>query len=154
MPRKNARKKSSAFAANAEMRPTASGSALRSGIECADCVLSDAARTTPRHRTALRFFRLPTFVTCDPRGTAHYWPQGTEVELSSIVLTPVRQARHWRVKIAWPKKTPHFFGRFETLAEAERWIAKHHWMTEQRQEPDAAEADDPDDPDITPPDTP
>jgi hypothetical protein len=85
---------------------------------------------------------------------AHY-SASREAELSSVTLTPVAtRSGHWRVKIAWPKKTPHFFGRFETLAEAERWIAKHHWMTEQRQEPDAAEADDPDEPDITPPDTP
>lgn len=66
--------------------------------------------------------------------------------MSSVVLTPVTQAGYWRVKIAWPNKTPHYFGRFQSQAEAERWIAEHHWLIEQRQEPDAAEADDPEAP--------
>ena len=65
--------------------------------------------------------------------------------MSSVVLTPVVEAGYWRVKIAWPNKTPHYFGKFETKEKAEQWIAEHHWMTEQRQEPGAAEADDPDD---------
>jgi hypothetical protein len=56
--------------------------------------------------------------------------------MSTVVLTPVAAAGHWRVKIAWPNKTPHFFGKFQTKAEAEKWIERHHWMTEQRQEPD------------------
>jgi hypothetical protein len=64
--------------------------------------------------------------------------------VSSVVLTPVVEASYWRVKIAWPRKTPHFFGKFQSQAEAEKWIADHHWMTEQRQEPgaDQPEADD------------
>jgi hypothetical protein len=63
--------------------------------------------------------------------------------MSTVVLTPVAEADHWRVKIAWPGKTPHYFGRFQTKAEAEKWIEQHHWMTEQRQEPDIAEVEDP-----------
>jgi hypothetical protein len=66
--------------------------------------------------------------------------------MSSVVLTPVTQAGHWRVKIAWPGKTPHYFGRFNSQAEAEQWIADHHWMTEQRQEPGADEPEAADDP--------
>lgn len=65
--------------------------------------------------------------------------------MSSVVLTPIAEAGYWRVKIAWPKKTPHFFGKFQIKKEAKQWIAGHHWMTEQSQEPGAAEADDPDD---------
>lgn len=72
--------------------------------------------------------------------------------MSSVVLTPVEDLGHWRVKIAWARKTPHFFGKFQTKKEAEEWIADHHWMAEQREEPGAAEADDPDDPDDTSPD--
>jgi hypothetical protein len=56
--------------------------------------------------------------------------------MSTVMLTPVAEAGSWRVKIAWPNKTPHFFGKFQTKAEAEKWIERHHWMTEQRQEPD------------------
>ena len=67
------------------------------------------------------------------RGTAHYPQRGRAM---TATLTAVAQSGYWRVKIAWPNKTPHFFGKFQTKKEAEQWIAGHHWMTEQRQEPD------------------
>jgi hypothetical protein len=57
--------------------------------------------------------------------------------LSSVVLTPVLAARHkWRVKIAWPDAIPRFVGKFNSQAEAERWIAEHQWLIKQHQEPD------------------
>jgi hypothetical protein len=59
-------------------------------------------------------------------------------ELSSVVLTSVRQADYWRVKIAWSKTIPRYFGKFHSQTEAEKWIEEHHWLTEQRQEPDVA----------------
>jgi hypothetical protein len=59
--------------------------------------------------------------------------------LNSITLTPVRQGDHWRVKLAWPNKSVHFFGKFLSRAEAEKWIELHRWLTEQRQEPGADE---------------
>jgi len=31
----------------------------------------------------------------------------------------------------WPNKH-HFFGKFRSQAEAEKWIAEHRWLTEQR----------------------
>jgi hypothetical protein len=80
---------------------------------------------------------------------AHYSLLG--ISMSLVILTPVEDLGHWRVKLAWARKTPHFFGKFETKEEAEQWIAEHHWMTKQRQEPGAAEADDLDD---VSPDTP
>ena len=63
--------------------------------------------------------------------------------MSSVVLTSVTQAGYWRVKLAWPHKTPHYFGKFQSQAEAELWIAEHHWLTKQPQEPDAEQAYDP-----------
>jgi hypothetical protein len=60
--------------------------------------------------------------------------------VSSIVLTPITQSGHWRVKIAWPNKTPHYFGKFQSRAEAEKWIEEHRWLTEQAQEPDEPQA--------------
>jgi hypothetical protein len=59
--------------------------------------------------------------------------------MSSIVLTPITEAGHWRIKMTWPnnRNTPRFFGRFETRAEAEKWIADHIRLTERRQEPTA-----------------
>jgi hypothetical protein len=62
--------------------------------------------------------------------------------MSTVTLTPVAKAVYWRVKIAWPNPSPHtkprYFGKFQTKAEAQKWIERHHWMTEQRQEPDLA----------------
>jgi hypothetical protein len=55
---------------------------------------------------------------------------------SVVVLTPAAEAEYWRVKLAWPNKTPHFFGKFQTKEEAEHWIAEHHWMSKQHLEPD------------------
>jgi hypothetical protein len=67
--------------------------------------------------------------------------------LSSVELTPVVTAGGiWRVKISWPVHGPRFFGRFNTEAEAEKWIAEHHWLTEQHPEPDLPHADDPEAP--------
>ena len=66
--------------------------------------------------------------------------------MSSVLLTPIAEAGYWRVRIAWPNKTPHYFGKFQTKKEAENWIEQHHWMTEQRQEPDVADGDVPEDP--------
>jgi hypothetical protein len=57
-----------------------------------------------------------------------------ERALSSVVLSPVRQAGYWRVKIAWPNHTPRYFGKFNSQAEAEKWIEEHRWLIEQRQE--------------------
>jgi hypothetical protein len=47
-------------------------------------------------------------------------------------LTAVQGWDHWRVKMAWPHHTPRLFGKFASQAEAKKWIADHHWLTEQR----------------------
>jgi hypothetical protein len=57
----------------------------------------------------------------------------------TVVLTPVRELDYWRVKIAWPNKTPHFFGKFQSQVEAEKWIEEHLWLLTQSQEPGADE---------------
>ena len=64
--------------------------------------------------------------------------------MSSLVLTAVAEASYWRVKIAWPNKTPHYFGKFQSQAEAEKWMEEHRWLITQPQEPgaDDPEADD------------
>ena len=64
------------------------------------------------------------------RHLLHYSVSG--ISMSSVVLTSVAEAGYWRVKIAWPHKTPHYFGKFQSQAEAELWIAEHHWLTKQR----------------------
>lgn len=56
--------------------------------------------------------------------------------MNSVVITPVTHTGYWRVKMAWPNQTPHFFGKFRSRAEAEKWIAQHRWLTKRRQAPD------------------
>jgi len=56
----------------------------------------------------------------------------------SAVLTAVARLGYWSVKIAWPNKPLHFFGKFLSQAEAETWIEQHRWLTEQPQEQDVA----------------
>ena len=63
-----------------------------------------------------------------------------------VTLTAVRRLDGWRVEMTWPDHTPRYFGRFTSQAEAEKWIAEHHWLTEQSKVadevvlPDAPEA--------------
>jgi glutaredoxin 3 len=56
----------------------------------------------------------------------------------TVMLTAVAQSGYWRVKMAWPDYPPRFFGRFDTEAEAELWIAEHRWLIEQHAEPNMA----------------
>jgi hypothetical protein len=56
--------------------------------------------------------------------------------VNSATLKPVARKGFWRVKMAWPDRH-HFFGKFLSQAEAEKWIEEHRWLTEQRQKPDA-----------------
>jgi hypothetical protein len=49
---------------------------------------------------------------------AHHSASG--IAMSSVVLKPVAEAGHWRVKIAWPNKTPHYFASAKRVTV--RWI--------------------------------
>jgi len=49
----------------------------------------------------------------------------------AVVLTPFSQSGYWRVEIAWPDMTPRYFGKFQSQAEAEKWIEEHRWLSEQ-----------------------
>jgi hypothetical protein len=56
-------------------------------------------------------------------------------------LTAITHRGYWRVKIVWPRAdwaraAPRYFGKFQSKAEAERWIAEHPLLTKQRDEPD------------------
>ena len=51
--------------------------------------------------------------------------------MNSVNLTPVALKGYWRVKLTWPNKNVHFFGKFLSRAEAEKWIERHRWLTEQ-----------------------
>jgi hypothetical protein len=68
-------------------------------------------------------------------------PTGGGRALSTAVLLPIRQGDDWRVKIAWPHAIPRYFGKFNSQAEAEKWIEDHRWLTTQRQKSDVAPPD-------------
>jgi hypothetical protein len=60
---------------------------------------------------------------------------------SLATLTAVQGWDYWRVKLVWPDHAPRLFGKFASKAEAEKWIAEHHWLTEQsKPAPDAPKA--------------
>jgi len=46
------------------------------------------------------------------------------------VLRPVKLGKHWRVEMAWRGRKPRYFGKFDTQAEAEKWIEEHRSMAE------------------------
>jgi hypothetical protein len=59
--------------------------------------------------------------------------------VDSAVLKPVARKGYWRVETAWPNNRHlHFFGKFLSKAEAEKWIEQHRWLTEQRQKTNEA----------------
>jgi hypothetical protein len=59
--------------------------------------------------------------------------------VNSATLEPVAQKGYWRVQMAWPtSKKLHFFGKFVSRAEAEKWIEQHRWLTGQPQKLDDA----------------
>jgi hypothetical protein len=67
--------------------------------------------------------------------------------VSSLVLRPVAsESGYWRVELAWPDRTPRYFGKFDSQEEALKWITRHEWLTRQGQatdemiQPDAREA--------------
>jgi hypothetical protein len=49
---------------------------------------------------------------------------------ASTVLTSVKEGDLWRVQIAWPSGTTHYFGKFGSEKEASGWISRHRWLTE------------------------
>jgi hypothetical protein len=60
--------------------------------------------------------------------------------VNSATLKPVAHKGYWRVKMAWPDRH-HFFGKFLSQEEAEKWIEQHCWLTEQRQKPNVTSRD-------------
>jgi hypothetical protein len=56
----------------------------------------------------------------------------------SVTLTAISDSGVWRVKLTWPGRgrVPRLFGKFDSRAEAEKWIEEHHWLAAQSQMPD------------------
>jgi hypothetical protein len=47
----------------------------------------------------------------------------------NTVLSPVQVGQIWRVQIAWPNGSVHYFGKFARKQDAADWIASHSWLT-------------------------
>ena len=60
---------------------------------------------------------------------------------TGVVMQPVERRGHWRVKMTWPRRAPRLFGKFDSEAEAQRWIAEHSWLAKRQVDP--AETTDP-----------
>ena len=48
---------------------------------------------------------------------------------ASTVLSAVHDGNIWRVQIAWPNGSVHYFGRFPSEKDAHAWISAHAWLT-------------------------
>jgi len=62
---------------------------------------------------------------------------GTRVLMQPVVVS----GGHWRVRMTWSQHPARYFGKFDSKAEAERWIAEHRWLTKQslERQPDQPE---------------
>jgi hypothetical protein len=45
------------------------------------------------------------------------------------LLSPVKEGRIWRVKIVWPNRARHYFGKFPSENDAVAWINAHPRLT-------------------------
>jgi hypothetical protein len=51
------------------------------------------------------------------------------VNSAGTVLSAVHAGNIWRVQIAWPNGSVHYFGRFPSEKGAHAWINAHAWLT-------------------------
>ena len=47
----------------------------------------------------------------------------------SALLSPVQEGDIWRVKIVWPNRAVHHFGKFTSERDATAWISAHPRLT-------------------------
>jgi hypothetical protein len=47
----------------------------------------------------------------------------------SALLSPVQDGKIWRVRIAWPNRAVHHFGKFTSERDAIDWINAHPRLT-------------------------
>jgi hypothetical protein len=47
----------------------------------------------------------------------------------SALLSPVQEGHVWRVKIVWPNRAVHHFGKFTSEQDAIDWINAHIGLT-------------------------
>lgn len=56
-------------------------------------------------------------------------PEDTAPRTVTTVLLPVQVGEIWRVQIAWPNGSVHYFGNFTHKQEAVDWITAHAYLT-------------------------
>ena len=62
------------------------------------------------------------------KGLSH--PAGRVILVSmSALLSPVQDGEIWRVKIVWPNRAVHHFGKFTSERDAIVWINAHPRLT-------------------------
>jgi hypothetical protein len=49
--------------------------------------------------------------------------------MGRTLLLPVHKGKFWRVQIAWPNGSLHYFGKFTSKRDALAWITAHSWLT-------------------------
>jgi hypothetical protein len=47
----------------------------------------------------------------------------------SALLSPAQEDDIWRVKIVWPNRAVHYFGKFTSEQDAIDWINAHSYLT-------------------------
>jgi hypothetical protein len=55
-------------------------------------------------------------------------PEDTTPRIVTTVLLPVQVGEYWRVQIAWPNESVHYFGNFARKQDAVDWIAAYAWL--------------------------
>jgi hypothetical protein len=59
---------------------------------------------------------------------------GALIDKAGIVMQPVKSRGHWRVQMTWPSHPKRYIGRFDSEAEAKRWISEHSWLLKKKPE--------------------
>jgi hypothetical protein len=60
--------------------------------------------------------------------------------MNLVALTPVTRSGYWRVELKWPNRPPHYYRKFLSRTEAEKWIAQHRWLNIRKRAPGDPEA--------------
>ena len=55
-----------------------------------------------------------------------------------MTLKSLKLSNYWRVQMAWPDSNPRFFGKFNSQADAEKWIVEHRWLMQRQNDVEAA----------------
>jgi hypothetical protein len=63
-----------------------------------------------------------------PKGLSHLAGRIILASMSAL-LSPVQEGSIWRVKVVWPNRAVHHFGKFISERDAIDWINAHYQLT-------------------------